>query len=338
MRRAFWSAALCLPLLACQNPVDKAAKARIFSAEDPPRFVTRATDDLGASDLPADAEHLRRVFTMSALEAGERLGPHQVQSTLTFHWKLGKKVLALDEKHTVTVGSHGDFSARLDAGDSLGDSKQGMEMVRAQGRVYARSRFQKFRERTRDRGAANRYEEQVYDVLGTVYRLFDGRIALSPDGEDTVAGRKVIRYKVALAATSPGLEPETANLPALVPPRGGIDSQLAHEVQLDQKKQPQSLSGTLEVDAETAVALRANLRGALQAPGEPEKASSLELTVDLAVARVGSDVVVALPADARPDEGRIDSIATALERFDLPRASDRADAGAPGDDDDDDGQ
>ncbi|MBS2029801.1 MAG: hypothetical protein JST54_18010 [Deltaproteobacteria bacterium] len=332
MRRLILAAALLG--VACQNPVDKAAKARIFSPEDPPKFVTRAADDLGPSHLNDSAEHIKRVFTMSALEAAERLGPHQVKSALEFRWSGAGSKSELDEVHTLTIGSHGDFAARLDAGDRLGDSKQGMEMIRAQGRVFARSRFQKFRERTRDRGAADRYEQEVYDVLGTLYELVDGRVALSPEGEDTVAGRKVYKYRVVLAEKTPALD-DGPKLPPLATPKGGYDAHLKAEQLLSQKREPRTLSGTLSVDAQTAVPLAARLEGTVDAPGEGNDHASLHLLVDTSVPKVGADLVVAAPKDVAVDADRPQSIAAALERFDLPRAATRADGGADAEDDED---
>lgn len=317
-------------LAACHDPVDQAAKARIFSPEDPPKFVTRAADNLEPAHLEQSAEHIRRVFTMSAREASERLGPHTLQSTLEFTWRAGGKVIALDETHALTLGTHGDFAARLDVGDKLGDSRQGMEMVRAQGKVFARSRFQKFRERDRDRGAADRDEEQVYDVLGTTYALFDGRIALSPAGEATVAGRKGYRYQVLLAEKVPQLPATGSPPPPPVAPRTGLDPHLVRELDLDRKKEPKSLSGTLTVDAELGVALEAKLSGTLEAPGEGGAPSALKLTVEQHTLKIDPGLVVAPPKDALPDEGRPQSIAAALTRFDLPRAK-TADAGAGAD-------
>lgn len=335
-RIAILTAALALG--ACQDPVDKAAKARIFSPEDPPKFVTRAADDLGAEHLDQSAEHIKRVFTMGALEAAERLGPHQVKSKVEYHWKLGDKTVALDETHTLTLGSHGDFSARLDAGDNLGDSKQGMEIIRSQGRVFARNRFQKFRERTRDRGAADRYEAEVYQVLGTVYDLFDGRIALQPQGETQVAGRKAFKFKVLLAEKQPALEDTGPRIPALSGPKTGLDPHLVRELDLEKKKDPKTLEGSLTVDARTAVALEAELTGTLQAPGEGNAPATLKLVVDQSVPKVSDTLVVAAPQDALPDEGRPQSIAAALERFDLPRAATRTDAGPGSDTEPDEGQ
>lgn len=335
VRRLMLVAALAL--VGCQDPVDKAAKARIFSPEDPPKFVTRAADDLGAEHLDQSPDHIKRVFTMSALEAAERLGPFQVKSKLEYHWKLGEKALALDENHTLTLGSHGDFAARLDAGDALGESKQGMEIVRAQGRVFARSRFQKFRERDRDRGAADRYLGEVYDVLGTTYDLFDGRIALQPQGETEVAGRKAFKFKVLLAEKEPALEDPGPKLPALQGPKTGLDPHLARELALEQKKEPRSLDGSLTVDARTAVPLAADLTGTLVAPGQTNAPATLKLVVEQGVLKVSDTLVVAPPKDALPDEGRPQGIAAALERFDLPRAATRADAGEGSEDTDDEG-
>lgn len=311
----------------CHDPVDQAAKRRIFAPEEPPRYITRAAEDLGSADLGSSAEHIRRVFKMSAAEAAERLGPHTAHLHVEFTWALGDKRTALDEDHLLTLGTHGDFQAKLDDGDKLAETKQGMEMLRVGGRVFARSRFQKFRERVRDRGAAEQYREEVYGVLHTVYDLYDGRIALTKVGPVDVAGRHAVKYQVQLATEGPPKE-AALPVPALVLPKDGPDPHLARRMDLEKKKVPKSLEGTLLVDADTATALDADLVCVLEAPGEGNEKTQLHMTVSLETSDVGKDPALVPPKDALPDEGRPQGIAAALERFDLPRTA-KADGGLP---------
>lgn len=315
--------AVVLSSAGCHKPEDQAAKARIFSPEEPPKFVTHATENLGADTLDTDGERIRRVFQMSAAEAAERLGPHQMSSHVEFTWTNGSQQVSLDEDHTLTFGSPGDFIARLDSGDKLSDTRQGMEIERLGGRVWARSRFGHFRERNRDRGAAERYREQVYGVMPTLYQLFQGRVALIKEGAaDSASGRKAIKYAIALAqlGTTPDAE-AGPHLPPLAFPKEGPDAHLKRELDFDAKRTAQTLEGRLLVDAETAVILDATIRGTLEAAGESGAKSQLQMSVSQHVSAVGKDPNLAPPKDALPDEGRPQGVAAALERFDLPRLS-----------------
>jgi hypothetical protein len=58
-------AALALAATACTDPVDKAAKARIFSPEDPPKVVASAAETLPPQEVASDARVARRVLGMS---------------------------------------------------------------------------------------------------------------------------------------------------------------------------------------------------------------------------------------------------------------------------------
>ncbi len=324
--RTFWLALPLLPgvVFACHNPVDQEAKQRIFSPEEPPKYVTRAAENLDPAHLDSSPEHIERVFGLSAAEAAEREGQHAWRAHVEYVWTGGEKQISLDEDHELKFGTKGDFWVRLNDGDKLGESKQGMELVRAQGKVFARSRFGHFRERDRDRGAAEKYRDEVYGVLPTVYEFFDGRIALRPSGSSTVGGRTALKYAVALADAAP--KHDAGALPPEVFPKDGPDAHLQREMKLDKSKQPRSIEGTIAVDAETGVVLEATLTGTIEVPADRGPKSVLNLKVDLHVSDVNKDQGVAPPKDALPDEGRPQGIAAALERFDLPRV--HKDAGA----------
>ena len=70
----------------CANPVDKAAKKRIFSPEDPPKVVASASEKIDAAALADKPELAQRVLRMGAAEATERLGPHRFNAALSFTW------------------------------------------------------------------------------------------------------------------------------------------------------------------------------------------------------------------------------------------------------------
>ncbi len=310
-------------LVSCHKAEDQAAKARIFSPEEPPKFITRAAENLGAETLETSGDRIRRVWLMTAAEAAERLGPHHMASHVEFAWTKGAKQVSLDEDHALTFGSQGDFLAVLALGDKPGETKQGMEIERLGGHVWARARFGHFRERVRDRGAAERYRDEVYGSLAALYQLFHGRVALINDGVvDSPSGRRAVKFTVALAqeGTTPTNDPG-ARVPAPVYPKDGPDPHLRRELDLEGKGVPRSLEGTLLVDQETAAVLDATLRGSLDAPGDGNEKAQLEVTLDEHITDIGKDPKLAPPKDALPDEGRPQGIAAALERFDLPRVS-----------------
>lgn len=324
---------LALSLAGCPDPVDKAAKARIFSPEEPPRFLTQAAEKLSPETLAEDASRIRRVFQMSPAETGERLGPHKVSARVVWSWTRDDvdppRKVDLDELHVIQLGQKGDFTARIDAGDQLGESKQGMEFWRVGGRVFARSRFQKFRERLRDRGAAERYRDHVHGVLSELYSLAEGRIALIPKGSGDVAGRRAVKFQVALAEKAPTLPTLGSPIPPPVPPRGAISPRTSRLAELDRRRVPSRVDGTLAVDAETGVVLEADLKLDLAVEGLEESKARLALTCSWAIEGIGKELATTPPEGALPDEGRPLSVAAALERFDLPRAALQTDGGSP---------
>ena len=80
------AAALALAAVACQDPVDKAAKARIFSPEDPPKVVASAAEKLPPEDVADNPRVARRILSMDAAEMTERLGPYAYKATVTYEW------------------------------------------------------------------------------------------------------------------------------------------------------------------------------------------------------------------------------------------------------------
>src|SRR5690606_25714017 len=75
IRTAALIAAAALAAAACSSEEDQAAKARIFSPEDPPKVLQAAAEKLDAGRLDADPALVDRVFAISAQEAAARLGP-----------------------------------------------------------------------------------------------------------------------------------------------------------------------------------------------------------------------------------------------------------------------
>ena len=311
---------------ACRDPVDRAAKERIFSPEDPPKVVASAAEALPPERLAEDSRVARRVLGMGAAETTERLGPHQYSAKVSFEWTGGRTV-KLQEERTLLAGPggvNGDFHGILDS-----SRDQGLEVMRVAGAVYARSRHGKFRQRLRDRGMAERKREELFGALKDFDALFQGRLRLEGGGTVVHEGRTAWQYAVSLAqapmAAAPGVQ-----LPPPVEPKGGQDASTRRRLLFFEKRQPTSLTGEVLVDAQTSVVLRARLDGRLVVPpeGEQEKRAEVRLVLDASVKNIGQDPALEPPKEFLPDADKPAGIAMALERFGAVRST-SPDGGTP---------
>jgi hypothetical protein len=135
-------------------------------------------------------------------------------------------------------------------------------------------------------------------ALPTFERLAHG-LKLQKSGEATVEGRRVVRYQVTGSAGRPPPADRT-DLPKLeypLQPGGGrgLDADTARRQEVWQKEEPTRVAGTLIVDAQTAVALAADLQGHFRVPGEGGPAAELDLHSVLAVSAIGKDPGVQAP-------------------------------------------
>lgn len=309
--------AAALAASACASDEDRAAKARIFSPEDPPRVLRAAAETIETGALHTDPAQLDRVFAISAQEAAARLGPHVQEAKVSFRWAAaGKPSVQLSEERMVALGRDGDFHARID-----NDERQGMEWVRVDDVSYARSRYAQFRERRRDRGSSEHVVASAYAILSDFGDWVHGALALSHAGETTVDGRKAVKYRVTLGEAR---DVETFELPEVVYPRGGPDAQTALRLHALENGRPQSASGSLVVDAATGVPLQADLEAALAVPSEQGE-SRLELSIELAVKK--HDGTIAVPEHIE-DAPRPPGVVATLEAYGIPRADAKAAAAA----------
>jgi hypothetical protein len=309
----------------CSDPVDNAAKARIFSPEDPPRAVSSALEKLPPQDVASDERVARRILGMGAAETTQRLGAHRFTSTVSFEWSSGPRTLKLEESRTLLAGPggfDGDFHATLE-----NSRDQGMEVLRADGQVYARRRYGKYRHRSRDRGLAEQAREEVFGALRDFDRLFDGRLVLKPQGTATVAGRTTWKYLVSLG---PAMKTAAAqNLPPVQFARAGPDSDTRRRLRFFEEREPVTLEGEVYVDADTSVVLKSRLSGTLTAPGEDTGRLSLRLNMTSAITDIGKDPRLVAPAGALPDADKPQGIADALDAFGISRGKDAAAETAP---------
>ena len=314
------------------DPVDKAAKERIFSPEDPPQVVSSAQEKLAPQDVATDPRVARRVLGMDAAEVTERLGAHRYTATVTTEW-LGpdQQSVTLTETRTLRAGKGGvagDFHGVLE-----NSRDQGLEVLRVKGQVFARSRYGTFRERKRDRGMAERTRAELTGALRDVDALFRGRLQLAPQGTATVEGRTAWRYTVSLApeGTAAPAGEATGELPPLLAPRNGADATTQRRLRFYEKRVPRALEGEVFIDDATSVVLKARLDGRLVVPAtEKEGPAELRLTVEQALTELGQEPGLKVPESFLPDVDKPKGIADALDRFGVPRGGADAGVAAPG--------
>jgi hypothetical protein len=313
-------------LAACSDPVNRAAKERIFSPEDPPPVVSSAKESLDAQKLASDPKLAHRVVDMGPAEVTERIGPHRFSAEVSFTWTTGKDTVKLTETRlleSAAGGVAGDFHARLD-----NSRDQGLEVVRSKGQVFARSKYGKYRLRLRDRGMAERTRNETAGALRELDALFQGRLELTLEGPTSVEGRPAVRYTVRLSDAATAVKPSRGEPPPSVAyARGGLDEDSGRRQRFMDQRQPKKLSGEVLVDAATAVVLRAHLDGTLAVPGDKSVAAAqLQITLDERIKDVGKAITIQAPEGHLPDADKPEGIADALDRFGIQRKA-GADAG-----------
>ncbi|AKU91778.1 hypothetical protein [Vulgatibacter incomptus] len=318
--------AVLLAASGCSSAEDRAAKARIFSPEDPPKVLQAAAQTLDARKLDRDPAGLDRILSIPAAEAVARIGPHVQDAKVSFRWSRSDKDVKLSEERHVALGPDGDFHVRIE-----NDERQGMEWIKLDGVSYTRSRYGRFRERRRDRGSSEHVVASAYDSLATFHDLVHGAMKLSPKGEGTVEGRKVVQYTVSLG--EPRKDEGEAALPPVVFPKNGPDSDTTLRLAAAKEGRPSAASGTLRIDAETGVPLGADLEATLVVPaaeGRPE--AHLELSIHLEVRGVGKDPKIAVP-EHLDDAPRPPGVVATLRAYGLEKAPEKPEAAEPADED-----
>jgi hypothetical protein len=305
-------------LAACSDPVDRAAKERIFSPEAPPAVVASAKESLDSQKLASDPKLAHRVVDMGPAEVTERIGPHRFSAEVSVTWNSGKEAVKLTETRlleSAAGGVSGDFHARIE-----NSRDQGLEVVRARGQVFARSKFGKYRLRLRDRGMAERTRDETAGALRELDGLFQGRLELVLEGPTSVEGRSAFRYTVRLADAAAGKPTRGETPPAVAYARGGLDEDSARRQRFIDRRQPKKLSGEVVVDAATAVVLRAHLDGLAAVPGDKGVApAELHVVLDQRLKDVGKAVALQAPDGHLPDADKPEGIADALDRFGIQR-------------------
>ena len=299
MRRALLL--LALLAFACKRTEDEKARERIFSPEQPIGVMAEAREPLDARQLADDAALAQRVLHMPRAEIAQRLGPHRAQQRVQFAWFHGPGLLdggsevSLSEETTLAEGAGGDFSVRL-----VNDRNQGFELVWVKGEAFVKSLYGAFHKRRSDRSDPARVREQALSGLATFDRLARG-LKLKLIGEATAEGRRVVRYAVAGWGARTA-QNQKSDLPPAQYPENKVDPDTARRLELWDKEEPSSASGTIVIDAQTAVPLACDLTGHFKVSPNAKAAPAAELDLHtvLVTNAVGKDPNLKAP-EAEPD-------------------------------------
>jgi hypothetical protein len=304
------AAVLCLALLAaCSRSSDEEGKRRVFSREE------RAPEQ-AAAPARFDPSRPYDALALSAGDVAHRLG--SFEWTAGVDWTVARegddatRVHAL-ERHHLRQAASGDFDldADLDPGQGPG-SETGKSIVWTGGMTYARAKHAPFRERPTDHGRdARRFRDESFRMARAIVDLYGPALELVSDGEATVLGRTVRRYRVALA---PGKAPAPVKHAAAAP-----DADTSRRFAFLEGKEPASADGELDLDATTGAPLRVRLAGTFTVRDSPGVKASVELVAQ--VKAIGEKVaVIAPPAKALPDDRKPPGVAGALEAAGLKKA------------------
>ena len=276
-------------VLACKRSEDEAARARIFSPEQPVGVAAEAKQPLDAGKLAEDPQLARRILHMPQGEVAQRLGPHKASQRVQFAWFRGPGLpdggseVSLAEETTLQDAPGDDFSVKLS-----NDHNQGFDLVWVKGEVFVKSLYGPFRKRRTDRTDTQRVRDQAMSGLATFDRLARG-LKLRPLGETTAEGRRVVRYSVIGFGARTGAK-EASDLPAVQYPENKVDPDPARRLELWDKEEPTSVSGTILVDVQTGAPLACDLEGRFKVTGEKGKpAAELDLHSALVTSNIGSD-------------------------------------------------
>jgi len=299
MRRILFIVALLLAA-SCKRTEDEAARARIFSPEQPVGELPQAKEKIDANGLADDPKIAKRVLRMQRAEVEQRIGPYKAQQRVQFAWFRGPGLpdggseVSLAEETTLLEAPGDDFSVRL-----VNDHNQGFELVWVNGEVFVKSLYGSFHKRRTDRTDPPRIREQAVSGLATFDRLARG-LKLRHAGETTSEGRHVVRYVVVGFGARAG-EKEESELPPVQYPENKTDPDTARRLELWDKEEPVSVSGTLVIDAQTSAPLGCDLKGRFKVAGNGEgPAAELSLHSVLVTSSIGKDPKLK-PPQAEPE-------------------------------------
>jgi hypothetical protein len=294
-----------LLLLACvaactfSRPENQRAKERIFSAhpvEAPP--PAQIPIDLATlASTPAAQDH---ALGMGEEEAAARLGSFRLHGTLNLSFSGPGQKIALTEDRLVEQAADGDLHLRL-----LESTGSGLELVLSNGRLVGRSRYGPYVEREIT-DELPRQRDEVFGVLGSLYRASNRGWKLSAMDMETIGGRSCQRFDLGHGAERPVEDEAVFN--------GRLDPDSQKHFEFLYGRALDSVKGSVCLDRQTGVPLSAKVQLLWSARGD---AGVAEIKADLneAIEKAGEAVAVESPPSPLPIPHRPRGQAAALERF-----------------------
>ena|GEM_PF-2249845 len=246
------AAALIFSLLtACsKSPENQAAKKKIWDNEIVVSDLEKSSKEkLDASKMATNTTMKDRILQMSAQEAMLRHEPFEYKGKARIIVGGRKRRLDVTEKTKITVGLHGSFSVQQrDAED-----KPTRAMVYNNGTMFIRNGSGDMRAQ----GIVNNQHlsvlEEAWEPLSVFSSYFGPRFNLKSAGIENFNKREVFKYDISLGEG-----------PDIIESKDG-----------DRAKKPLTLNGSLLVDVETAVVLKASLKGKLEVPSAKAPTSTV---------------------------------------------------------------
>ena len=155
------------------------------------------------------------------------------------------------------------------------------------GKAFARGRYGPFHVRRTDRAQQDAFRDLATSAVRTVFGLCKRRLHGTAAGTSQLRGRPVTRYSLALGPAwgpqdhndSPPPIFGQARMPGKDGLRPGPDEDTAHRLELDEREEPEKVSGEISVDR-SGVIVKGSIKARFKVPEpQPHSGAALELEV-----------------------------------------------------------
>lgn len=276
---------------ACQTERDKRnedARLRIWRGEH--SVVSRKPwhEKLAPDAMAADPAALTRIITMSAEEAGKRLGSYKHNVATTFSFNQAARRYAQESLITL----HQDSSGNLHVAQ---DTKQNTaEMYLVGDQLYVKLDNGPFRSKPALNQPIDLWREMANRTTADAITLLLPFITLEGPELTSFNERTVYRYAI-------GLNDEQVAARALEIGDANSDDTRSWR----QKLRPTGVRGEIMVDRETGVPLHIQIKSRADVLDRPIQATSLRLHLLSELSEIGKAAAVTPPKTAIPEHHRI---------------------------------
>ena len=246
--------------------------------------------------VPDDHKVADLINMMPFSEVAERLGPHRMTAKINFGMAAPKHRASLREEDLIVLARNGDFRVKVE-----NDDGQGYEMIYSADKLYVRTRYNNFHERSTLSGDHIKWREAAYGGWAAIYRLFRGQLSFNKAGMVRHHGRDAVKFNISLSRNKPriGGTPKQPDVPA------GVEKYIlpisptpSEKDSWRDKSKPHDAKGSILVDADCGTLLAADFSGELIFPA-PDGEDEIALTVkaDVMTDGFGNPPAIAPPAE-----------------------------------------